>query len=81
MTNRIKVGLILRGGEVVDGWVRADTARTITASTTSAGNTFIKSPTDTRSGNRRSDSDFLQPRTRHTNKLASVFHGVPDSCR
>src|SRR5665811_250594 len=33
----------------------------ITASTTSAGKTFDSRPTDTRSGNRRSDSAFLQP--------------------
>src|SRR5665811_1677506 len=33
----------------------------ITASTTSAGNTFVSRPTDTRSGNRRSGADFLQP--------------------
>lgn len=33
----------------------------ITASTTSAEKTFINRPTDTRSGNRRSDSDFRQP--------------------
>ena len=33
----------------------------ITASTTCAGNTLISRPTDTRSGNRRSDSGFLHP--------------------
>jgi hypothetical protein len=31
----------------------------ITESTTSGGNTFISTPTDTRSDNRRSDSGFL----------------------
>ena len=31
----------------------------ITASTTSAGKTFINRPTDARSGNRRSDSGFF----------------------
>lgn len=40
---------------------RVDTRRphtAITSSTTSAGNTFATTPTDTTSDNRRDDSDF-----------------------
>ena len=55
----VKYAIDLAGNDRRRCSVRPHSA--ITASTTCGGNTFISRPTDTRSGNRRSDSDFLQP--------------------